>query len=200
MAKAHLWIKLCSYSLSQEVKLLFLSPMLTNRWTCLIKLELNYHSASFYVLGIKTIRNVKLCKFYSYLFYYPGSRLSSSSRRHFELKLQVNLDVSRTRSEGVGLWPYHFYRWDVAGMQLRCSWQGPACSWAWRWPLGALVDASLQGLVLSVECCPGKPCCLAPPGPMELLPSSTYQLDHSYHHPRCRHNSWWRYEEVQEWN
>lgn len=46
-----------------------MSPRLTNRWTSLIELDLNYHGSSFHALEM--IRNMKLFKFYSYLFYYP---------------------------------------------------------------------------------------------------------------------------------
>lgn len=86
---------------------------------------------------------------------------------------------------------YHSYRWGAAGKQLHCSWRGPACSWAWQWPLAALVDASRWGRDLSSECCPMKPCSLFHPGPaVPLPPNSTCPLDRSYRHPRCLRSSW----------
>lgn len=84
---------------------------------------------------------------------------------------------------------YHFYKWDVAEMQRRCSWLGPVCSWALRWPLAAQVVAN-QWQAPFWECCPTMPCCLFHPGPKVLrLPSSTCPLDRSCRHPRFPHNS-----------
>lgn len=76
-------------------------------------------------------------------------------------------------------------------MQLHCSWLGPACSWAWQWPLAVLADARPRGRDLSLECCPEMPCFLFRPGPVVLLlPNSTCPLDHSYHHPKSPRNFW----------